>query len=146
MTIPTPVTCETCEKVFILPWPSVAKKRRFCSRECSQTPMFTCKVCGERKRGRSSRQRACDECVGSKTARHRFNRYAVSESVWQEMVAKYDGQCWICRKAPAKCVDHDHDTGRVRGALCRVCNMALHYHENMQWREVADAYLAAGGR
>lgn len=52
------------------------------------------------------------------------------------------GLCWICRENPADCVDHDHETGAVRGVLCRVCNMVLHYVERPGWWDDAKAYLA----
>ncbi len=136
--MPTSCVCETCEKSFSVPG-RVA--RRFCSRPCSRTPLFKCTLCGKESRGQSSRQKTCDSCVGSKMDRHRFNRYGVTGQQWQDMVAKYRGLCWICMKAPATCVDHDHDTGKVRGALCRVCNMALHYHEDRTWTARAAMYL-----
>lgn len=58
------------------------------------------------------------------------------------MLQRYMGLCWICRENPADCVDHDHETGAVRGVLCRVCNMVLHYVERPGWWDDAKAYLA----
>ena len=33
-----------------------------------------------------------------------------------------DGRCAICQRGEPLVVDHDHDSGLVRGALCRGCN------------------------
>jgi hypothetical protein len=38
------------------------------------------------------------------------------------------GTCEIC-KAPAKYQDHCHDTGRIRGVLCNICNLGLGHYE-----------------
>lgn len=35
------------------------------------------------------------------------------------------GKCAICLAREATCVDHDHDTGDIRGLLCRKCNSAI---------------------
>ena len=46
----------------------------------------------------------------------------------QRLAAAQDGLCPLCLKAldfTAKigvCLDHDHMTGQIRGALCRACN------------------------
>jgi hypothetical protein len=42
-----------------------------------------------------------------------------------ELLANQDGKCAICRSAAAAHVDHDHETGKVRGMLCFRCNAAL---------------------
>ncbi|MFD3329224.1 endonuclease VII domain-containing protein [Streptomyces sp. NPDC058701] len=39
-------------------------------------------------------------------------------------IAAHGGVCVLCRKASADHVDHDHQTGRVRGVLCFSCNAA----------------------
>ena len=44
------------------------------------------------------------------------------------MLAEQDGGCGICGDPPGKTalhVDHDHETGVVRGLLCFRCNSAL---------------------
>lgn len=46
-----------------------------------------------------------------------------------EYVDKYNrlqGKCQICSKQfETLCVDHNHETGKVRGLLCRPCNIAI---------------------
>jgi hypothetical protein len=71
----------------------------------------------------------------------RRRRYGVTEPEWQELLAKHDGKCWLCLVRDAQCVDHDHETGRIRGPLCRGCNMALHYVERPGWWDRARSYL-----
>lgn len=48
----------------------------------------------------------------------------------QEMLEKQGFRCAICGKSEADnkqrlAVDHNHVTGKIRGLLCKACNMAL---------------------
>lgn len=44
-----------------------------------------------------------------------------------EMLAQQNYRCAVCQQFSEKmlAVDHDHETGQIRGMLCRGCNTAL---------------------
>lgn len=53
-------------------------------------------------------------------------KYGITLNEWLAMVDAADGKCEICGEAEdTLCVDHDHDTGQVRGVLCRKCNRSI---------------------
>lgn len=57
---------------------------------------------------------------------HSLKQYGLTLDEWDRMVEAVDGKCEICGHADeALCVDHDHETGRIRGVLCRSCNRAI---------------------
>lgn len=58
----------------------------------------------------------------------RARRYGLSEEAFQELIATQRNACPICctlfeKELPH--IDHDHDTGQVRGILCGNCNRAI---------------------
>jgi hypothetical protein len=62
--------------------------------------------------------------------RHVKNRYRIGLDEYEALASVVGGKCPICGEpptAPLKTLDldHDHVTGRVRGFLCRGCNLAL---------------------
>lgn len=60
-------------------------------------------------------------------------KYGISLEQYDEMLAKQGGVCLLCRQPEtektnlgldkALAVDHDWDTGEIRGLLCRKCNV-----------------------
>lgn len=58
-------------------------------------------------------------------------RYGLTLEQHDAMLAAQNGVCAICcrpeehKKYTRLSVDHDHDTGKVRGLLCRRCNSML---------------------
>lgn len=51
--------------------------------------------------------------------------FGMTVADYQEMLGQQGGGCAICTKKPTGYrlhVDHDHETGDVRGLLCRECN------------------------
>jgi len=56
--------------------------------------------------------------------------YGISQADYAEMLEAQEHGCAICGKTKAEegmrlSVDHDHDTGKVRGLLCGSCNRAI---------------------
>lgn len=75
----------------------------------------------------------------------RLQRYDLTPEQHAQMLLEQKGVCAICSKLPKGkrplVVDHNHDTGKVRGLLCYGCNRALHVLENIILLEAATAYL-----
>lgn len=79
---------------------------------------------------KESRRRSREAHPERHKARHMKNRYGIALEEYEAMTKKMDGRCAVCRDAPQPPfngldLDHDHVTGRVRGLLCRPCNLAL---------------------
>lgn len=74
----------------------------------------------------------CDRHKGKKRALELKARYGLDLAVFDKLLEEQQGRCPICavcltfgRGASAAHVDHDHETGRVRGLLCSNCNRGL---------------------
>lgn len=52
-------------------------------------------------------------------------QYGMTLLEFDAMVDSQQNKCAICKKSNKLVVDHDHDTGKVRGLLCDRCNTAL---------------------
>lgn len=111
-------------------------------------------------------QRWCKECVKENTRtwrkanaeqakllgrRRRLKAYGLTEKAYAALLAAQCGECAICRAPCAQFkrgeplhVDHDHETGQVRGLLCSPCNLTLgHFNDDPERLERAAEYLRA---
>jgi hypothetical protein len=57
-------------------------------------------------------------------------KYDLSYEAWTKMFDAQKGLCLGCYRHQKDvkdtfCVDHDHITGKIRGLLCRQCNLVL---------------------
>lgn len=101
-----------------------ADGRAFCFRCQSVKPV---EAFGVNRRRVSGRQTACRDCWKPMTAEY---RYGISPEDQRSLLDSQGGGCALCSRvvgvpdSPA-CIDHDHNTGSVRGILCRQCNSAL---------------------
>ncbi|NOR58429.1 MAG: hypothetical protein GQ474_07900 [Sulfurimonas sp.] len=50
-------------------------------------------------------------------------KYGLSEEAYHKLMD--DAVCYVCKTSEDLCIDHCHTSGKVRGVLCRKCNMAL---------------------
>jgi Recombination endonuclease VII len=66
---------------------------------------------------------------GLERAGHLRRKFGLTTDEFEEMVRQQGGVCAICGRAPKTGkrlhVDHDHDTGEVRGLLCFSCNVGV---------------------
>lgn len=66
---------------------------------------------------------------------------------YEEMVLDQNGRCAICQVTAEEngrrlCVDHDHETGRVRALLCDHCNVGIgRFNDSPEMLEKALRYL-----
>ncbi len=79
-----------------------------------------CKPC-HNARGKESRERL----YGGSGHYHRRYRYGLEDGEFDEMLLDQGDLCAICQENPAEHVDHDHETGEVRGLTCFNCNVGL---------------------
>lgn len=75
-------------------------------------------------------------------------KYQLTDEQYEDMLESQDGKCAICEATdPGRgnkyfVVDHDHDTGKVRGLLCNNCNRVLGlFGDSAETIESAITYL-----
>lgn len=109
------------------------KVRTHCQRGHELTEANTMIVRGRRPGGTIEVSRRCRVCEAAKRERTREymrdyllrTRYGLTRTEFDRMVEDQGGLCVICATRVAIAVDHDHETGVVRGILCKGCNVAI---------------------
>ena len=85
----------------------------------------------------------------------RINVYGISTEDYEVIYNKQNGTCKICRDKRDRLkkngqvfslsIDHDHNTGRVRGILCNKCNLGLgNFQDKVTYLLRAVCYLLKG--
>jgi len=90
---------------------------------------------------KSSYSYECKECTVERVKKnhdpsrarqlHLKRKYGLTFAEFDKMLTEQNNSCAICStpvaggKSNRFMVDHDHKTGRVRGLLCKSCNIAL---------------------
>lgn len=130
----------------------------------------TCAKCGEEKAIDDFylQRRSCKPCVREEQRRFRnstpdYNRahnlqkrYGISVDEYKTLLANHNFACAICKVEisdaisykgrRSSVVDHNHETGDVRGILCSKCNLVLgHARENTDILYRAIVYLSERG-
>lgn len=83
------------------------------------------------------------------TLKKRCSRHGITPEEFWSIYEEQDGTCPICDKAikaEKSAIDHNHETGEVRGILCKNCNRALGMlGDNPDNMARAEAYLLDKG-
>ena len=86
-----------------------------------------CHGCGAHQKEVDSNK--CAICLRGdrrRSLRHKLKKMGASFSDYEERLNGQGGICAICSKVLDRpYIDHDHETGRIRGILCQHCNTAL---------------------
>ncbi|AUV60620.1 endonuclease VII [Gordonia phage SteveFrench] len=128
--------CSSCKER--LPRESFDRNRRMASGYASQ-----CKTCF-RNKGYT------DEASRSE---YRFQRkYGISMQEYDRMFDDQCGRCKLCGQSPEGSrysklyIDHNHQTGKVRGLLCIECNFGLgKFKDNAELLDRASDYVRQDG-
>lgn len=96
-----------------------------------------------------NKEKACDPCrlAANKYRREklekdnaelgynprRFKRHNITKEMYDQLMSKHNGKCWVCNEENAIHIDHDHkccegsySCGKcIRGVLCSQCNTGL---------------------
>ncbi len=149
--------CRACAHCGVEFFPR-SNTQRFCgdkcrtvepaTRDCLQCKrVLPCSQFYKQSSGKYGREAVCKECKGQ---RRRANPLSNRQShirkyyglAWADYVSLYEKQQGLCRicdkpmllyeseKLQVAHVDHDHETGAVRGLLCHFCNSGLGYFKD----------------
>ena len=92
----------------------------------------------------------CRQCRNEYRKEYRVPPGVRPDQQYRVVDARQLDSCIICGATESIVVDHDHRTGRVRGALCHRCNLGLgHFKDDPELLELAAMYVrgecACGG-
>lgn len=77
--------------------------------------------------------------------RGQLRKYGLTPESYAQLLDKQGGVCAICSKqeeGKRLAVDHDHESGKVRGLLCGQCNTGLgKFYDNVDTLSKAILYL-----
>lgn len=89
-----------------------------------------------------------EHVLGLKRASALRKSFGLTIEQYDEMLAAQGGLCAVCGQPPQSKarrplhIDHCHNTGRVRGLLCRSCNVGLgHFADSPERLRAAAAYI-----
>ncbi len=160
--------CPICFQSFAI----YGYTQQYCSTTCAnrrglKSPNATCAVCKKKFHCRPSDIKekvikyCSKKCVGISRRINpqtivivadyqRFKKYGLTREDVFKILKEQNNKCKICyikiylnkNRKDNLCVDHDHNSGEVRGLLCRHCNWGLgHFKDNINNLYNAIQYL-----
>ena len=108
---------------------------------------YTCKICScnyQKEHRKGSYVPRSRELTGKSSAEKRLIKlYGITQEEYLRLVYECNGKCEICGKElKVPYIDHNHNTGKVRGLLCPKCNFGIgQFNDNIDLLELAIKYL-----
>ena len=142
--------CLTCRNESVRRFRARARSERE-----SSTVGKTCRSCGQRQsasafvRSPDNRDGLSSTCKRCRRAQARDREFGLIPGEYDSLLRRQGDVCAICHQPESLpnrslCVDHDHNTGTVRGLLCMCCNRLVGQAGDDPERLVAAAaYLQA---
>lgn len=109
----------------------------------------------------NTKRTVCADCGLSVNRGMAYKKYGIGPEWYEKTMTEQGGRCALCHVSASMrtsegtegeqrrwrmAIDHDHDTGLVRGILCTRCNLALHSVEYIAgWADRAAEYLIRYG-
>jgi hypothetical protein len=135
----------------------ITKKRKIELEKLEIERTKVCNICGKikplfeftvRADCRKTANAHCIECERERE-RHYKRKYNITLKEYEELLEQQGGKCAICGsiKPGGKnkfvfCMDHDHETGKIRELLCHYCNKGLgDFKDNPEFLVAAAAYI-----
>ncbi len=119
---------------------------KYCSIACRNKLAYkkrrtiSCRFCGELTTNYWGNN-MCNKCAKMRT------KYGLSvENITKLYPYIQKKQCQICleikkdKNRRAVNIDHDHETGEVRGIVCNICNVLLSHYEKLRKTVSSDSY------
>ena len=116
-----------------------------------------CTKCGKRKLEeefyKNSGERSgyytwCKMCANAHAISYqRIKKYGVDQEMYDLLLVAQKHRCLVCKAhvddlEKALCVDHNHETGLIRGLLCSNCNVGLgNFRDNPDFLRRAADYI-----
>ena len=91
------------------------------------------------KSHKDGRQGKCKSCYRVYQMSH---KYGISVQRYKALVSHHQGRCGICDKEKPLVIDHNHETGKIRGLLCSECNTGIGLlQDSIEVIRAAEGYL-----
>ncbi len=135
-------TCTYCGLVLPATTEYFYRSKKFI--HCNDGLVYICKKCDKLKSD-AYRKKYKEKVSASKKRYYNLNKdkirshmllklYGIDSEEYDKLLHSQNGVCAICKqpethklrgKVPPLSVDHNHDTGKIRGLLCNTCNRAI---------------------
>lgn len=128
-------TCQICNKQV---------KRRKGHKDSSRKFCNKCQPKADRMRRKRGQQKYYAAHPHKKYSDHIRRKYKMTLEQYDKMFKEQNGVCAICGGSQFTnrlSVDHNHETGEVRGLLCSTCNPKLGIVEDKDFIKKALSYL-----